>query len=37
MCRAERSTAPIGAAAEIHDLLLNALRDHTGARPGPRP
>jgi hypothetical protein len=32
MCRAERSTAPLDdAAAEIHDLLVHALRD----RPGP--
>ncbi|MCL3998236.1 TetR/AcrR family transcriptional regulator [Streptomyces lavenduligriseus] len=38
MCRAERSTAPIeAAAAEIHDLLLYALRDRRGAEPGPRP
>ncbi|WP_367320332.1 TetR/AcrR family transcriptional regulator [Streptomyces sp. HUAS ZL42] len=33
MCRAERSTAPLdAAAAEIHDLLAHALRDQ-----GPRP
>ncbi|MFD3617407.1 hypothetical protein ACFWWT_19625 [Streptomyces sp. NPDC058676] len=32
MCRAEQSTAPIeAAAAEIHDLLLYALRDRPGA------
>ncbi|MFI5571769.1 TetR/AcrR family transcriptional regulator [Streptomyces sp. NPDC051740] len=37
MCRAEQSTAPIEAAAEIHDLLLYALRDRPGAEPGPRP
>jgi AcrR family transcriptional regulator len=38
MCRAERSTAPLEAAAEeIHDLLLHALRDRpdTGHRPRP--
>ncbi|MFE0514960.1 TetR/AcrR family transcriptional regulator [Streptomyces sp. NPDC058964] len=27
MCRADRSTAPLDAAAEIHDLLVHALRD----------
>ncbi|MCX5321934.1 TetR/AcrR family transcriptional regulator [Streptomyces sp. NBC_00120] len=38
MCRAEQSTAPIeAAAAEIHDLLLYALRDRPGAETGPRP
>ncbi|WND32936.1 TetR family transcriptional regulator C-terminal domain-containing protein [Streptomyces sp. BB1-1-1] len=38
MCRAEQSTAPIeAAAAEIHDLLLHALRDRPGAQSGPRP
>ncbi|WP_371671721.1 TetR/AcrR family transcriptional regulator [Streptomyces sp. NBC_00289] len=38
MCRAERSTAPIeAAAAEIHDLLRHTLRDRPGAGPGPRP
>ncbi|MCX4703988.1 TetR family transcriptional regulator C-terminal domain-containing protein [Streptomyces sp. NBC_01352] len=38
MCRAEQSTTPIeAAAAEIHDLLLHALRDRPGARPEPRP
>lgn len=38
MCRAERSTAPIeAAAAEIHDLLLYALRDRPAARPPLRP
>lgn len=32
MCRAEQSTAPIeAAAAEIHDLLLTALRERSGA------
>lgn len=32
MCRAERSTAPLeAAAAEIHDLLVYALRDRPGA------
>lgn len=37
MCRAEQSTAPIeAAAAEIHDLLLHALRDRPGAEPRPR-
>lgn len=37
MCRAEQSTAPIeAAAAEIHDLLLHALRDRSGAEPRPR-
>lgn len=37
MCRAEQSTAPIeAAAAEIHDLLLHALRDRPGAEPLPR-
>ncbi len=36
MCRAEQSTAPIeAAAAEIHDLLLHALRNRPEA--GPRP
>ncbi|MFD6280240.1 hypothetical protein ACFWFI_32475 [Streptomyces sp. NPDC060209] len=36
-CRAEQSTAPIeAAAAELHDLLLHALRDHPGAGPRPR-
>ncbi|MFH8485024.1 TetR/AcrR family transcriptional regulator [Streptomyces longisporoflavus] len=38
MCRAEQSTAPIeAAAAEIHDLLLYALRDRPGAQAAPRP
>ncbi|MFD6248619.1 TetR/AcrR family transcriptional regulator [Streptomyces roseolus] len=38
MCRAEQSTAPIeAAAAEIHDLLLYALRDRPGTGSGPRP
>lgn len=38
MCRAEQSTAPIeAAAAEIHDLLLHALRDRPGARSEPQP
>ncbi|MCP3753621.1 TetR/AcrR family transcriptional regulator [Streptomyces sp. TBY4] len=38
MSRAERSTAPIeAAAAEIHDLLLHALRDRGEAEPPPRP
>ena len=38
MCRAEQSTAPIeAAAAEIHDLLLYALRDRPEAEPLPRP
>ncbi|MFE4638622.1 TetR/AcrR family transcriptional regulator [Streptomyces sp. NPDC056773] len=38
MSRAERSTAPIeAAAAEIHDLLLHALRDRGEAGPPPRP
>ncbi|MFE4531116.1 TetR/AcrR family transcriptional regulator [Streptomyces anulatus] len=38
MSRAERSTAPIeAAAAEIHGLLLHALREATGTRPEPRP
>lgn len=37
MSRAERSTAPIeAAAAEIHDLLLHALRDRGEAGPPPR-
>ena len=32
MCRAERSAAPLeAAAAEIHDLLVDALRDRSGA------
>ncbi|WP_326651338.1 MULTISPECIES: TetR/AcrR family transcriptional regulator [unclassified Streptomyces] len=38
MCRAERSAAPLEAAAgEIHDLLVHALRDRpdTGHEPGP--
>nr|WP_216586975.1 TetR/AcrR family transcriptional regulator [Streptomyces brasiliscabiei] len=35
MCRAERSTAPLEAAAtEIHDLLAGALRDRPGTGPG---
>ncbi|MFD5257741.1 TetR/AcrR family transcriptional regulator [Streptomyces bobili] len=39
MCRAERSTAPIeAAAAEIHDLLLHTLRGRPGAADSePRP
>ncbi|GAA1363946.1 TetR/AcrR family transcriptional regulator [Streptomyces beijiangensis] len=38
MCRAEQSTAPIeAAAAEIHDLLVYALRDRREAGPLPRP
>lgn len=37
MCRAEQSTAPIEAAAEIHDLPLHTLRDRPGAEPRPRP
>nr|WP_189952012.1 TetR/AcrR family transcriptional regulator [Streptomyces roseolus] len=38
LCRAEQSTAPIEAtAAEIHDLLLHALRNRPGAGSGPRP
>ncbi|MCL7425358.1 TetR/AcrR family transcriptional regulator [Streptomyces sp. YS415] len=38
MCRAERNTAPIeAAAAEIHDLLIYALRDRPGSGSGPRP
>lgn len=38
MCRADRSTAPIeAAAAEIHDLLLHALRDCGESGPLPRP
>ncbi|MEU3465925.1 TetR/AcrR family transcriptional regulator [Streptomyces sp. NPDC006733] len=38
MCRAERSTAPIeAAAAEIHDLLVHALRDRPGPDPRRRP
>ncbi|MFD8799654.1 TetR/AcrR family transcriptional regulator [Streptomyces atroolivaceus] len=38
MCRAERSTAPIeAAAAEIHNLLIYALRDRPGTGSGPRP
>ncbi|MET7642054.1 TetR/AcrR family transcriptional regulator [Streptomyces sp. NPDC005426] len=38
MCRAEQSTAPIeAAAAEIHDLLIYALRDRPGTGSGPRP
>lgn len=37
MCRAERSTAPIGAAAvEIHDLLVYAPHDRPGSESGPR-
>lgn len=37
MCRAERSTAPIeAAAAEIHDLILYALRDRSAAEPRTR-
>ncbi|MEI5519893.1 TetR/AcrR family transcriptional regulator [Streptomyces brasiliscabiei] len=35
MCRAERSTAPLEAAAtEIHDLLADALRARPGTGPG---
>jgi hypothetical protein len=34
MCRAEHSTAPIGAAADLHDLLPHALRKRPGAEPG---
>ncbi|MGW6908566.1 TetR/AcrR family transcriptional regulator [Streptomyces sp. NPDC054940] len=35
MCRAERSTAPLDdAAAEIHDLLVRALRDRPDPDPG---
>ncbi|MFJ3310036.1 TetR/AcrR family transcriptional regulator [Streptomyces sp. NPDC086549] len=38
MCRAERSTAPMdAAAAEIQDLLVHALRDQPGTGHGPRP
>lgn len=38
MCRAERSTAPIeAAAAEIHDLLIHALRERPGTESGHRP
>ncbi|MER7053285.1 hypothetical protein [Streptomyces sp. NPDC000351] len=33
MRRAEQSTAPIEAAAEIHDLLLHGSRDRPGAAP----
>ncbi|MFC9245751.1 TetR/AcrR family transcriptional regulator [Streptomyces sp. NPDC057136] len=37
MCRAEQSTAPIeAAAAEIHDLLLYALRDRPGTERRPQ-
>ncbi|MFJ8107640.1 TetR/AcrR family transcriptional regulator [Streptomyces sp. NPDC096132] len=36
MCRAERSTTPLDdAAAEIHDLLVHALRDRPDADPDP--
>ncbi|MFG1685244.1 TetR/AcrR family transcriptional regulator [Nonomuraea sp. NPDC049269] len=35
MCRAERGTAPLDdAAAEIHDLLVHALRDRPDPDPG---
>jgi AcrR family transcriptional regulator len=38
MCRAERSTAPLdAAAAEIRDLLAHALRNRPAAPDGPRP
>lgn len=38
MCRAERSTAPLEAAAgEIHDLLVHALRDRPDTGHAPRP
>ncbi|MGP3922469.1 TetR/AcrR family transcriptional regulator [Streptomyces sp. 8N616] len=38
MCRAEQSTAPLdAAAAEIHDLLVYALRTRPETGPGPRP
>lgn len=36
MCRAERSTAALeAAAAEIHDLLIHALQSRPGTRPRP--
>uniref|UniRef100_A0AAU2JGM5 TetR/AcrR family transcriptional regulator n=1 Tax=Streptomyces sp. NBC_00049 TaxID=2903617 RepID=A0AAU2JGM5_9ACTN len=36
MCRAERSTGPLdAAAAEIHDLLVHALRDRSDGDAGP--
>ncbi|MEU6251466.1 TetR/AcrR family transcriptional regulator [Streptomyces sp. NPDC047043] len=38
MCRAEHSTAPLDdAAAEIHDLLVHALRDRHDPDPDPDP
>ncbi|MBA2813563.1 TetR/AcrR family transcriptional regulator [Streptomyces sp. KM273126] len=38
MCRAERSTAPLeAAAAEIHDLLVQALRNRPDPGPAPSP
>ncbi|MFI0776649.1 TetR/AcrR family transcriptional regulator [Streptomyces sp. NPDC021212] len=38
MCRAEQSTAPIeAAAAEIHDLLVQSLRQNARSEPGTRP
>ncbi|MGW1776564.1 TetR/AcrR family transcriptional regulator [Streptomyces sp. NPDC002104] len=38
MCRAERSTEPIeAAAAEIHELLRYALRERGASEPSPRP
>ncbi|MER5550676.1 TetR/AcrR family transcriptional regulator [Streptomyces sp. NPDC002793] len=38
MCRAEQSTAPIeAAAAEVHHLLVYALRDRPGTESAPRP
>jgi hypothetical protein len=38
MCRAEQSIAPLeAAAAEIHDLLVHALRDRPDTGHGPRP